>query len=205
MCVRLLVAAAVDHGARVAEQDAVGGEHAVQVAHLHGDVVGIVDADGDADAESDGDVDNEYVFFVHNHADNDADANAVQHAKLIENEDHFTDYHKDNNTRTDAVVDPDANPDAFADNDDHPVGHLYVHPDAIKLAYANLYADCDSYDFANVHNDADLFADTFEFCKRDVFAFRNAIDNTDRNTDRNDDVVAVKSTNFLAIAIRFCN
>ena len=205
MRVRLLVAAAVDHGARVAEQDAVGSEHAVQVAHLHGDVVGIVDADGDADAEPDGDVDAEHVLFDNDHADSYADADAVQHADLNEDKNIVTDYHKDNNTHTDAVVDPDANRDAFADNDDHPVGHLYLHPDAIKLAYANFYADCDTYGFANTHTDADLFADTFELCKRDVFVFRNAIDNTDRNANRNDDIVAIKSTNFLPIAIRFCN
>ena len=81
--VRLLVAAAVDHGARVAEQDAVGGEHAVQVAHLHGDVVGIVDADGDADAEPDGDVDAEHVLFYDDHADDFADTDAVKHDNVF--------------------------------------------------------------------------------------------------------------------------
>ena len=158
--VRLLVAAAVDHGARVAEQDAVGGEHAVQVAHLHGDVVGIVDADGDADAEPDGDVDAEHVLFDDDHAnvdkladpltncESDGDYHDVaddnQNANSLGDADSVADVNV--NADGDSDTDEDADVFQFADDNKHDVADInaVVHAHAVADAFKHNYAYTDS-------------------------------------------------------------
>ena len=159
--VRLVVAAAVDHGAGVADQDADGGEDAVKVAHVHGDCVGDGDADGEPDGEPDGDGDAEHVLFVDDHADDHADADVVQHGQLVGDYNNVADDFQDANSIADADtdgdvdVDADANADAdddaaffqLADNDKHDVADIIqdVHAHAVADAYQHNDAYADAY------------------------------------------------------------